>query len=419
MKRMKRAVNRIAIVGGGVGGSSLAFHLAREGVPVVIFDPQRRPPLIVGESMIPAIIPFLRELGIEDEVAGYSVYKPGATFLLNEEDKICVRFDQVRAAKTSYAYNIPRDRLDQSVVESALRAGAGHVDSTAKLERVPGSDRVRLSPECQAAAAEILGGAPDLIVDASGRARVLPKLLGIPAEEGPRKDTVLFAHCDEIGLVNPGDIHVDLLERGWSWRIPLPGRTSVGLVIDAAHIKGFGDDLDTQFDNYVAHDPMIRRWRPAPRRRTRVVRYTNYQLVSNRSVGDGWVLLGDSFGFVDPVFSSGTLLAFHGARDLASEILAGGDAARLGRYAARTFSHIRAWQQTVDHFYNGRLLTLFQVGERVRQQLWGRVMDLHLSKHLPRVFTGEGSADWYSPALVDFMCNRALFDNDPDLLRIH
>ena len=229
---------------------------------------------------------------------------------------------------------------------------------------------------------------------------------------------MLFAHCEEIGLVNDGDIHVDLLERGWSWRIPLPGRTSVGLVIDAEHIKQFGGDLDAQFDSYVAHDPMIQRWEPSPRRLTRVVRYTNYQLVSTRAVGDGWALVGDTFGFIDPVFSSGTLLAFHSARDLASEILAGGSRAGLERYAKRTSSHIRAWQQTVDHFYDGRLLTLFQVGERVRQKFWGRVMDLHLRKHLPRVFTGEGSAEWYSPALVHFMCTRILFEDDPDLLRI-
>lgn len=415
---MSRAFNRVAIVGGGVGGSTLAFHLARTGMPVAIFDPERRPSLVVGESMIPAIIPFLRELGIEDEVAGYSVYKPGATFLLNENDKICVRFDEVRAAKTTHAYNIPRDKLDASVLQSALRAGAGHVKSTAKLERVDGTDRVVLAPESNAAAAEMLGGPPDLIVDASGRARVLSKLLGIPAQEGTRKDSVLFAHCEEIGLVNPGDIHVDLLERGWSWRIPLPGRTSVGLVIDSGHIKKFGDDLDAQFDGYVAQDPMIQRWEPAPRRLTRVVRYTNYQLVSDRGVGDGWALVGDTFGFVDPVFSSGTLLAFHGGRDLAGEILSGSGRPGLERYAARTNRHIRAWQQTVDHFYNGRILTLFQVGERVRQQFWGRIMDIHLSKHLPRVFTGEGSAQWYSPALVNFMCERALYDNDPDLLRI-
>ena len=64
------------------------------------------------------------------------------------------------------------------------------------------------------------------------------------------------------------------------------------------------------------------------------------------------------------------------------------------------------------------ILTLFQVGERVRQKFWGRIMDVHLRKHLPRVFTGEGSAQWYSPALVHFMCMRALYDNDPDSLRI-
>ena len=72
-------IRNVAILGGGPAGAALGTHLAREGVAVTLFDGGKRPPLIVGESLVPAVIPFLRDLGIEDEVASYGTWKGGAT----------------------------------------------------------------------------------------------------------------------------------------------------------------------------------------------------------------------------------------------------------------------------------------------------------------------------------------------------
>ena len=74
---MQRAIRTVAVVGGGPGGASLATYLARAGKRVALFDSGNKPELIVGESLVPATIPFLRRLGIEDEVAEYGTFKPG------------------------------------------------------------------------------------------------------------------------------------------------------------------------------------------------------------------------------------------------------------------------------------------------------------------------------------------------------
>ena len=415
---MARSVSSVAIVGAGPAGSALATYLGRAGMKVTLFGRTTRQPLVVGESLVPATVPFLRDLGIEDEVRSYSTFKPGATFVFNDGQPLSLLFAEVRGARTTYSYNVPRDRLDDSISRVAARSGAKVVEATARLERVPGTDRVRLSRESLAATDGALEGQPDLIVDASGRVRLLPNLLDIPFDAGSRHDTALFAHCEGVDQVAEGHVHTDFLERGWSWRIPLPGRMSVGLVIDADYIKTFGDSIDEQFDNYLTHDPLIKLWGDHPRRLTRVLKYTNYQLVSRRGVGDGWVLAGDTFGFVDPVFSSGLLLSFDSARELARAILAGGSPRRLRRYEAHVSHHIRSWQRVIDHFYNGRLFTLLRVGEAMQERFLGRLMDPHFRKHLPRVFTGEASTGRYSVGLMDFMCRHALLDNDPDLLRV-
>lgn len=414
---MARAVRSVAIVGAGPSGSALAYYLGRAGFRVALFDRKSRPPIVVGESLVPATVPFLRELGIEDEVRAYSTLKRGATFVLGDEEALSFRFDEVRGARTTYAYNVPRDLFDASLARVAQRSGAYILRETARLEPLAGSDRVTLAPESLARVKEVLGAPPDLIVDAGGRSRLLPNLLKIPSATGSRRDTALFAHCSGVAQRVEGDVHVDRLERGWSWRIPLPGKTSVGFVVDSDFIKTLGETTEQQFDGYLSRARLARPW-GAPRRETPVLKYTAYQLISERAVGDGWVLCGDTFGFVDPVFSSGLLLAFDGARALARAIRAGGGPRELARYERHVRRHLAGWQRVIEHWYDGRLFTLFRVGQVVATTPWGRLLDLHFRKHLPRVFSGESSTSRYSVGLVDFMCRHALLDNDPAELAI-
>ena len=108
---MPSSIRSVAIVGAGPTGAALAYHLGRAGIKVALFDRKSRPPIVVGEALVPATIPFLRELGIEDEVAAYSVHKKGATFVISPDEVRSFRFAEVRKAKTRYAYNVPRDRF--------------------------------------------------------------------------------------------------------------------------------------------------------------------------------------------------------------------------------------------------------------------------------------------------------------------
>jgi flavin-dependent dehydrogenase len=415
---MSKPINSVAIIGGGPTGSALAFHLCKAGKKVVLFERRTRPPVTVGESLVPATIPFIRELGIEEEVRDYSTFKPGATFVFNAAESLSFTFADVRGATTKYSYNVPRDKFDFSIERVAQKTGALIVRETARVERLGSDEKVRLSQESLDATEGFLQEQPDLIVDASGRVRLLPNLLRLPFKHGSRRDTALFAHCEGINQVIEGNVHTDLLERGWAWRIPLPGKISIGLVIDSDHIKTFGSTSAEQFDNYLKHDPITRLWGPDPKRITPVLKFTNYQLCSERGFGDGWVLCGDTFGFVDPVFSSGLLMSFDSARALANGIIAGGGEAEMRRYEKHVINHLGNWHQTIDHFYNGRLFTLFKVGEKARQTMLGKLMNFHFQKHLPRVFTGEATTKRYSVWLVDFMCKYGLMDEDPTELRV-
>ncbi len=413
---MPSASRTIAVIGNGPAGALLGASLARRGHRVIIFGTARRPALVIGESLVPAIVPFLRELGIEDEVARYSTFKPGATWIFGG-DVNTFRFADLRRAKTKYAYNTPRDQFDASMLNAARNAGAVIVEHHAELHAV-GADRVRLTDDTLSVVHRAFQSDPDFIVDATGRRRTLARLLSLPAVYGDRNDTALFAHVRGAPVLVEGNVHIDRLSRGWAWRIPLPQRMSVGIVADSQYVRQFGTTSEEQFDNLLSSEVTFDPWGKRVERLTHVMKYSNYQVASSRGVGNGWALVGDAFGFVDPVFSSGLLISLDSAAALAHAICEGSLRA-LRRYEQHVINHISSWRRAVSYFYDGRLFTLLKVGKEARATLIGRLLDPHFQTHFPRVFTGEGTTNRYSLGLLSFMCEHGLGNRRPEELRIY
>ena len=412
----ERTIRDVAIIGGGPAGASLATYLARAGVGVVLFHKPKRPPIIVGESLVPAVVPFLRRLGLEQQVAAFSIFKPGATFTLTLEKEQSFRFDQAIGAEVDYSYNTPRDQFDAAILEGARKAGVTIVEGTASLER-DGEDRVRLSARTLEMAGNALAGQPDFIVDASGRSRLIARLLDIPYVEGPRKDAALHAHMKGVPLVVEGNVHTDRMSRGWCWRIPLPGRVSIGLVVNEGHLQRFGDTPEEQFHGMLAQEPLLQRWSANAERVTPVVKYNNYQLRSDRGVGQNWAAVGDAFGFVDPVFSSGMLIGLDGAEALSKALLKG-TRRGLETYERRVMYNLTVWQRLVDYYYDGSLFTLFQIGEHKQKQFTWGLVNRHFARHMPRVFTGEATRSRYSVGMVDFMVKYGVYGHDINELSV-
>jgi hypothetical protein len=260
-------------------------------------------------------------------------------------------------------------------------------------------------------------GQPDLIVDATGRARLLPKLLDIPSREGGRKDTAMFAHVDQTKLYQDGYVHASRLDHGWSWRIPLPGRVSLGIVIGSEFLPAFGATKEERYDNLLKQDSYLRQVAGDAKRLTPVMEYTNYQLVSGRMVGDGWALVGDTAGFIDPVFSSGLFIGMHGAFALADAISKGSPEA-FQNYQKKVMHHLTIWHEIVGYYYDGRLFTSFNVGEKLRKNFLMRLAFPHINKHMGRIFLGAASTSPYSIKLLRLLVKHGLRDEDPKAMAI-
>src|SRR5258706_6662087 len=129
-------INTVAILGAGRAATSLAALLARDGVKVALLHRPRAAALLVGESLVPAIILILRQLGVEDEVRAYGKYKPGAIFNMNEFGDFPFTFRDFCGKLPDYAYNVPRIKFEATLMDYAKRAGAKIVETEAKLYRV-------------------------------------------------------------------------------------------------------------------------------------------------------------------------------------------------------------------------------------------------------------------------------------------
>jgi hypothetical protein len=399
---MKRNIKSVAIIGGGPSGCALATLLKRKGFKVAIFYLEKRPEIIVGESLVPAIIPLLRELGVEDEVKTYSTYKPGASVWVNKDEEATSPFSFGGGGLPPYAYNVPRTKFDKTIFDLAVREGVTFFNQVARLEKTGNADELKLSEETITAIDDYFNGQPDLIVDASGRSRTISRLLDIPTKAGYRKDIAVFAHLSGAEKIEPYNIHLHRLEKGWTWRIPLPDRISVGVVIDPNHLKKFGATKDEQYDNFLKSDETLLKFTKDAKRETGVVQYDNYQLISQKMYGKNWLLTGDAGGFLDPIFSSGLFLAIKGAFAAAEAITEGSDAA-FKKYQKYQLYELGIWQKLVDTWYSGSLFTLFKVGQDRMDTAFGRFIGPHMQRHLTRIFTGEAVYKSYSRGFLNFV----------------
>lgn len=399
---MRKSVKSVAIIGGGPAGCTLATLLKRKNLDVAIFFVDKRPEIIVGESLVPATIPMLRELGIEDEVKSYSTYKPGASVWVTKDEEATSPFSFGGGNLPPYAYNVPRVKFDKTLFNLAKREGVRFFETVAKLEITGIGDEIKLSDATIAEIDNYFNGQPDLIVDATGRSRTISRLLDIPTKTGYRKDVAVFSHMKNAMPIEPYNIHLHRLSHGWCWRIPLPGKTSVGVVIDPKHLEKFGKTKDEQYDNYLKHDEVLRKFTEGAERETSVVQYSNYQLISQQLYGSNWVLVGDSGGFLDPIFSSGLFLAIKSAFRLAPAIEKNTEQA-YRQYQKEQMWEWEVWQKLVDTWYSGRLFTLFKVGQDRMDTAFGRFIGPHMQKHLTRIFSGEAVYRSYSRRFLNFV----------------
>ena len=313
----------VLVIGGGPGGSTASTLLARRGWRVTMLEKSSHPRFHIGESLLPANIPIFEELGALEKLRELGRLKLGADFPRDDGSYYTFRFDRALGATPPYSFQVVRGDMDRMLFQHARENG---VDARERVsvERADFDDAgVTMHIEVDGTRSSLRAR---YVVDASGRDTFLGKQLKLVRRSDKHQSAAMFAHYKGIAC-NPDDpggniISVNRFEHGWAWFIPLPGGiTSVGCVCKPGYLKTRqGADNDDFMARTLAIVPGAGR-RMANAERVSPVRFTgNYSYACNRMAGHRWILIGDAWAFLDPVFSSGVFLSMYSARQ-ASDVV--------------------------------------------------------------------------------------------------
>ena len=309
------------MVGGGPAGSTIATLLAERGRDVVLVEKDGHPRFHIGESLLPLNLPLFERLGLKDRIETFGMFKYGVEFVSPYHQR-SETFDFANAwdKRFPYSYQVRRSEFDHLLFKNAIDKGAVAFERcrVTNIEFPPADGALVYARDADGTTRQWRAR---FLVDASGRDTLLANQLGIRQRSRKHNSAAMFGHFVDARRLPgkaEGNITIFWFDHGWFWFIPLAdGTTSVGAVCRPHYIKSRKIDLTQFFMQTIALCPEIaKRLEPA----TLVSPVTatgNYSYRADRMTGESFILLGDAFAFLDPVFSSGVYLAmtsaFHGA----------------------------------------------------------------------------------------------------------
>jgi flavin-dependent dehydrogenase len=315
----------VLVMGGGPAGSTAAILLTRLGRKVILLEKARHPRFHIGESLLPMNLPLFERLGVLDKVKAMGVFKPGADFEAdNERGYNTFAFKDAIGNSPPYAYQVWRQDFDKMLFDHARATGAdareGH--EVISVEQV---DSRRSSVEVRAEDGRSYRITAQYLVDATGRDTFLSSKKRLRRKNIEHQSAAIFGHfrgAEYRPGEDAGNISIYRFDHGWIWMIPLPkGVMSIGAVCRPAYLKQRkGRTVDFLLETLKQNDGVRRRVERAELIGDEVRVTGNYSYDSTQMGGLGWVMVGDAFAFLDPVFSSGVYLAMSGAETAASVV---------------------------------------------------------------------------------------------------
>jgi flavin-dependent dehydrogenase len=365
----------VIVIGGGPAGATVSTLIAQAGYRVKLFERERFPRFHIGESLIPETYWVLRRLKMLDKmkrsqfIKKYSVQFVGSNGKLSEP----FYFLDHKPHECSQTWQVLRSEFDQLMLENAAEQGVEVHQGVRVLDVVFEKDRavgVKLLREDGGQQVE----AADVIVDASGQSHLIASRFNLLVKDPVLKKGALWTYFEgayrDTGRDEGATLVLATKQRnGWFWYIPLHNNiVSVGIVSSFEYLfdKSRGD-YETVYNQELDNCPACKERVSLGRRVADFYATKDYSYRSRRCAGEGWVLVGDAFGFLDPLYSSGVLLALKSGQLAADAIIEGlkrGDlsSAQLGKWGPAFTKGMDRMRRLVCEYYDG-----FNFGQFVKK----------------------------------------------------
>jgi flavin-dependent dehydrogenase len=376
----------VVVIGGGPGGSTVSTLIAQRGHTVAVFEREKFPRFHIGESLIPETYWVLKRLDMLPKLqASHFVKKYSVQFVnaVGRESAPFYFWDN-KPHECSQTWQVERGEFDQMLLENAREHGVSAFEGVHVLEVLFDGDRavgVRIK-DTDGARREIRA---KVVVDASGQAAMLQNRFKLRLWDPVLNKGAIWTYWEgayrDTGRDEGATMVLQTADKhGWFWYIPLHDDiVSVGVVAPFDYLfKNRKGSHEQTYTEEVEACPAVKRRVKDATRKTGYFVTRDYSYRSKQVSGDGWVLVGDAFGFLDPLYSSGVLLALKSgelAADAICDGLASGDtsAAQLGSWGDLFNQGVDRMRRLVCEYYDG-----FSFGRFVRTypELRGTVTDL-------------------------------------------
>jgi flavin-dependent dehydrogenase len=375
----------VVVIGGGPAGSTVSTLLAQRGVRVRLFERDKFPRFHIGESLIPETYWVFKRLNMLDKMKASPFVKKFSVQFISSTGRVSAPFyfHDNKPHECSQTWQVIRSQFDTMMLDNAREHGV-EVHQPARVLEVlfDGSRAVGVKVQKEGGGTEEVRA--QVVVDASGQSTMLQNRFKLRQWDPVLNKGAIWTYWRGAYRDTGRDEGATMVvqtpnKKGWWWYIPQHDDTiSVGVVAPFDYLfKGRGSH-EQVYQEEVEACPAINERLSTGTRAMGYFATKDYSYRSAQVAGDGWVLIGDAFGFLDPLYSSGVLLALKSgelAADAIADGLAAGDvsAAQLGRWGEMFSKGVDRMRRLVCEYYDG-----FSFGKFVKTfpHLKGKVTDL-------------------------------------------